>query len=179
MKHNPSKPVEVTPAMQPMLIILCLCCIPLVILGLLGKAPGLAALGIILGLGFIAAALPFMYPRILVSEEGLHIQRKSKAPLKTLPWRQFQCVYTFRQGMTYKACGLLFTAKPLSKQEQLDAAKACQAGGFRPRLIYEGNVWVGTSLAALQSLDSMIPAHIHQMPETACANVNLRFTKLI
>lgn len=179
MKNAPTKPTEVCPAMQPLLNVLWLCCAPLIVMGVIAESPGIAALGACLGLGVTCVLLPFMYPRILISAEGIHIQRRHRAALETLPWAQFQCVYVFRQGMTYKACGMLFTTHPMTKQEQFEAARACQEGGFRPRLTHDGHVWVGTSLYALQVLDSAMPAHIQQMPETACANVNLRFTKLI
>ena len=179
MRNVPTKPKEICPAVQPLLIVLWLCCAPLVISGLLSDALEISALGIIFALGITCTTLPFMYPRILASKEGLYIQRKRKEPLEMLPWSQFQCAYTFRQGITYKACGILFTTRPMTKQEQLAAAKACQEGGFRPRLIFEGNVWVGTSSATMQTLGVTIPDHIQQMPEIACANVNLRFTKRI
>lgn len=176
---KPFKPTEVSPSLKPFIILYWAIMLPLILLGVLTKSLWLAAISAGAALGITCVFLPFLYPRVIASEEGFHIQRKRNAELENLPWDQFQCMYSFRQGITYKECGLLFTTHPMSKQEQFDAAKACQAGGFHPRLTYEGHLWVGTSMATSQLLHSIIPAHIQQMPETACANVNMRFTKLI
>ena len=180
MKSNkPFKPTEVSPALKPLIIIYWLIMTPLILLGVLTKALWLTAVSAGAALIITVFFLPFFYPRVIVSEEGFHIQRKRNAELENLPWEHFQCMYTFRQGITYKACGILFTTHPMSKQEQFDVAKTCQAGGFHPRLTYEGHLYVGLSMATYQILHAIIPDHIQQMPEIACANVNMRFTKLI
>ena len=176
---KPFKPTEISPSLKPLIISFWVIVLPLALLGILTKALYLTAISVGTALGITCIFLPFLYPRIIVSEAGFHIQRKRNAEFETLPWNHFQCVYSFRQGMTYKECGLLFTTKSLSKQEQFNVAKSCQEGGFRPRLTHEGHLWVGASIAALHLLYSIIPNHIQQMPETACANVNMRFTKLI
>ena len=176
---KPFKPTEISPLLKPFIISYWLIMTPLILLGILTKALWLTALSAVAALVITCVFLPFLYPRVIASEEGFHIQRKRNAELENLPWEQFQCMYTFRQGITYKECGILFTTRPLNKQEQFDVAKACQAGRFRPRLTYEGHLYVGLSMATYQILHTIIPDHIQQMPEIACANVNMRFTKLI
>lgn len=133
----------------------------------------------VLSAGFaLLLYLPCQYPRVNVSLEGIIIQRSAKSSPQLLPWSQFQCVYTIRAGFTGKNVGLLFTTRPLSKPEQFEAAKACQKGAFRPPLVHEGHVWIA-SVGLPKELRARMPDSIRIMQETACANVNLLFTKLI
>ena len=173
------RPVEVCPCMTPFLSVFWIIGLGLLIEGIIVQSLTLALIG--LGTAFLMSlvCLPFSYPRISVSADGIIIQRNRRQTPELHPWEQFQCVYAFRAGVTYKYCGLLFTTMPLSKTEQFSVAKACQQGMLCPSLTYNGHMWVGASPIKLDALYAHMPDHIQRMPETACANVNLRFTKLI
>lgn len=173
------KPIEVCPAFKPVITLFLLIGLGAIILGWVGKSLLIALWGLGYCLFFSLLFWLFSYPRIIASTEGLSIQRKWRGNLELLPWTQFQCMYTFRQGMTYRYCGLLFTTEPLTKEQQLTVAKACQHGKFHPILTHDGHMWVGCSLLYRDELYTRMPSHIQQMPENACANVNMRFTKLI
>lgn len=173
------KPIEVCPAFKPVMTLFGLIGLAAIILGWLGKSLLIALFGLGYGLLFPLLFWLFSYPRIIASTEGLSVQRKWRGKLELLPWEQFQCVYTFRSGMTYRYCGLLFTTEPLTKEQQFAAAKACQQNKLRPILTHDGHMWVGCSLLYRDELYARMPDHIQIMPETACANVNMRFTKLI
>ena len=118
------------------------------------------------------------FPRIKASQEGFILQRNAKEEPFVLPWSQVKCVYTLTRGFTYKACGLLFTPHPLSKQEQFLAAKLCQHGLLNPTLLHEGCLWVGI-VGLPPELRSLLPEDIRVMPPSACDNTNSLFTKLI
>ena len=149
-----------------------------ILLGLFTHEYSLIALAALPASFGLLLYLPFQYPRVKVSLEGISIQRSAKSSPLLLPWSQFQCVYAFRAGVTGKNVGLLFTTRPLSKTEQFEAAKSCQKEAFRPPLIHEGHVWIA-SLGMPKELRERMPDSIRIMPEVACANVNLLFTKLI
>lgn len=149
-----------------------------ILMGLVTHEYSLIALATLPAAFGLLLYLPVQYPRVNVSLEGISIQRSAKSSPQMLPWSQFQCVYAIRAGVTYKNVGLLFTTRPLSKPEQFEAAKACQKGAFRPPLIHEGHVWIA-SLGIPKELRERMPDSIRIMPEVACANVNLLFTKLI
>ncbi len=112
------------------------------------------------------------------AQEGFILQRNVKEEPFGLPWSQFKCVYTLTSGFTYKACGLLFTPHPLSKQEQFIAAKICQHNILSPTLLHDGCLWVGI-VGLPPELRSLLPEDICVMPPSACANTNSLFTKLI
>ena len=174
-----SKPVEVCPCMTPFLSIFWVIGFAALIEGIVAQSLTFALIGLGVALLMTLVCLPFLYPHISISTDGIHIQRKHGHTLELHPWEEFQCVYTFRAGITYKYCGLLFTSTPLNKTEQFAAAKACQQGMLRPILTHNGHMWVGASPLMLDALYARMPAHIKRMPETDCANVNMRFTKLI
>jgi len=177
-QNKASKPVEVCPCLTPFMSVFWVIGLASLIEGIVVQSLTFALIGLGAALLITLVCLLFLYPRISVSEDGIHIQRKHRQAPELYPWEQFQCAYTFRAGMTYKYCGLLFTM-PLSKAEQFAAAKACQQGMLCPILTHNGHMWVGASPMKLDALYARMPAHIQRMPETACANVNLRFTKLI
>ena len=174
-----SKPVEVCPCMTPVLSVFWIIGLVFLIASIVVQSLTGALFGLGLAILMTLVCLPFLYPRISVSADGIHIQRKHCQAPELHTWEEFQCVYAFRAGITYKYCGLLFTSTPLSKAEQFAAAKACQQGILRPILTHNGHMWVGASPLMLDTLYARMPDHIQRMPEIACANVNLRFTKLI
>lgn len=118
------------------------------------------------------------YPRVTATAEGLFLQQDRKHPTVGMKWDEFQCVYILRAGLTSECAGLLFAARPLTKQEQFTAAKACQQGTFRPPLVHGGHVWIGTK-GIDPRLERLFPDTLRIMPETECATVNRLFTKLI
>lgn len=118
------------------------------------------------------------YPRVKATAEGLFLQQDRKHPTVWMKWDEFQCVYILRAGLTCECAGLLFAARPLTKEEQFAEATACQQGTFRPSLMHDGHVWIGTK-GIDPRLERLFPDTLRIMPEAECATVNRLFTKLI
>lgn len=130
--------------------------------------------------GFVALLFMLLlrFPRISVTQEGMLIQESAKDMPIMKEWNQFQCIYIIRAGLTYACAGLLFATRPLTKEEQFAAARACQKRPFRSAPLHDGHVWIGTKGIDPQ-LKSLLPDTVRIMPETACVTVNRRFTKII
>lgn len=167
------KPIPLLPNVAFLAIPSLFCCLS--ILWLIG---GLGLFSLLPGTFGLLLYLFTRFPRIKASQKGFILQRNVKEEPFVLSWSQFQCVYTLTRGFTYKTCGLLFTPHPLSKQEQLIAARICQHGILKPTLLHNGCLWVGI-VGLPPELRSLLPEDICVMPPTVCANTNLLFTKLI
>ena len=164
MPDKPVKPLRLLPAPGTYVLgwLFILLSAALTVMALAARS----GLLILFSCGSAASALLLLfltgYPRVTATAEGLFLQ----------------CVYILRAGLTSECAGLLFAARPLTKQEQFTAAKACQQGTFRPPLVHGGHVWIGTK-GSDPRLERLFPDTLRFMPETECATVNRLFTKLI
>lgn len=180
MSDKPMKPLQLVPSRE-LYFTGCL----FLILSAVNAGMALAAQSLLLAAStglYAMVALLFMlltrFPRVSVTREGILIQINAKSVPVLKAWDEFQCIYPIRAGLTYEGVGLLFAARPLTKEEQFAAARVCQKRPFRSAPLHDGHVWIGTKGIDPQ-LKSLLPDTVRIMPETACVTVNRRFTKII
>ena len=135
-------------------------------MAVIGSLDGMLLIGLLLA-GCIAMVLLFwycMYPRYIVTDEGVEFFHKRKGWRTLLPWSDFTHLYTL---VGSKMTPLLFSAREMDKSEQYAACKARRISQERPVTADGCLILSGTEPA---EIIARVPEHIVRVPEWKCCS---------